>query len=280
MTACYVAACGSYAAAGILYHRTCHEIGSVGAGLVLLHKLAVAVIDHYDYILTDRTNSFCYSFYILNEEGRTQAVAARTLDIYHFYIFGQSGAGKSHICTAICGALIERSKDVYYMPWRDESTALKSLVTDAAAYTGRMRVLKKTEVLYIDDFLKGGDTDADIRLAYEILNSRYNDRGLRTILSSEMTPEKLLRRTKSPYPKTCSPEFSRIIRGMALRLASDADAPLFSLIDRNRVIDLAQSDLNPVDTPWFGQLMAGPQLLGYLWQVDRWMRERNIRIAL
>ena len=93
-----------------------------------------------------------------------------------FYIFGQSGAGKSHIC---------------------ESTALKSLVTDAAAYTGRMRVLKKTEVLYIDDFLKGGDTDADIRLAYEILNSRYNDRGLRTILSSEMTPEKLLRRDEA-----------------------------------------------------------------------------------
>ena len=81
--------------------------------------------------------------------------------------------------------------------WRDESTALKSLVTDAAAYTGRMRVLKKTEVLYIDDFLKGGDTDADIRLAYEILNSRYNDRGLRTILSSEMTPEKLLRRDEA-----------------------------------------------------------------------------------
>ena len=62
---------------------------------------------------------------------------------------------------------------------------------------GRMRVLKKTEVLYTDDFLKGGDTDADIRLAYEILNSRYNDRGLRTILSSEMTPEKLLRRDEA-----------------------------------------------------------------------------------
>ena len=56
---------------------------------------------------------------------------------------------------------------------------------------------KRVEVLYIDDFLKGGDTDADIRLAYEILNSRYNDRGLRTILSSEMTPEKLLRRDEA-----------------------------------------------------------------------------------
>ena len=114
-----------------------------------------------------------------------------------FYIFGQSGSGKSHICTAICGALIGRDRDVYYMPWRDESTTLKALVTDAAAYMKRMKLLKHAEILYIDDFLKGGDTDADIRLAYEILNYRYNDKALRTIVSSEMTPETLLRRDEA-----------------------------------------------------------------------------------
>ena len=114
-----------------------------------------------------------------------------------FYIFGQSGAGKSHICTAICGTLIERNRDVYYMPWRDESTLLKSLVTDAAAYLTKIKPLKQAEVLYIDDFLKGGDTDADIRLAYEILNYRYNDKALRTIVSSEMPLETLLRRDEA-----------------------------------------------------------------------------------
>ena len=114
-----------------------------------------------------------------------------------FYIFGQSGSGKSHICTAICGSLIEQGKDVYYMPWRDESTLLKSLVTDAAAYLKKIRVLKRAEVLYIDDFLKGGDTDADIRLAYEILNYRYNNKALRTIVSSEMPLERLLRRDEA-----------------------------------------------------------------------------------
>ena len=35
--------------------------------------------------------------------------------------------------------------------------------------------------------MKGGHTDADIRLAFEILNSRYNDSQLRTIISSELT---------------------------------------------------------------------------------------------
>ena len=106
------------------------------------------------------------------------------------------------------------------------------------------------------------------------------EKGLFRAAVADLLPQKLLHRTKSPYPKTCSPEFSRLIRGMALRMASEADAPLFSLVDRSRVKALVQSDLNPQDTPWFGQLMAGPQLLGYLWQVDQWMRERNVRIAL
>ena len=106
------------------------------------------------------------------------------------------------------------------------------------------------------------------------------EKGLFRQAVADLLPEKLLRRTKSPYPKTCSPEFSAIVRRMALRLAEDADAPVFELIDRKKLRRLAQGELNPVDTPWFGQLMAGPQLLGFLWQVNTWLRERNVRIEV
>ena len=106
------------------------------------------------------------------------------------------------------------------------------------------------------------------------------EKGLFREAVADLLPEKLLRRTKSPYPKTCSPEFSRIVRGMALRLASEEHAPVFDLLDREAVRRIARSDLDPARTPWFGQLMTGPQLLGYIWQVNRWMGERNVRIAL
>ena len=102
-----------------------------------------------------------------------------------FYISGRSGSGKTHICTAICSEIIKGGTEVYYMSWRDESTNLKSNVMDSEYYTARMNKLKTVSVLYIDDFLKAGDSDADIRLAFEILNARYNDRKLRTIISSE-----------------------------------------------------------------------------------------------
>ena len=61
------------------------------------------------------------------------------------------------------------------------------MTTDGEEYQSRIRPFKTVPVLYIDDFLKGGHTEADLRLAFEILNARYNDSSLRTIISSEMS---------------------------------------------------------------------------------------------
>lgn len=127
----------------------------------------------------------------------------------------------------------------------------------------------------------------DERLAEYVYNIPWEmkfmggqEKGVFRAAVADLLPEKLLRRTKSPYPKTCSPVYSRVIRGMALRMTAQSDAPLFDIVDREAVRMLAQSDLDPTKTPWFGQLMAGAQLLGYLWQVNRWMQERNVVVEL
>ena len=106
------------------------------------------------------------------------------------------------------------------------------------------------------------------------------EKGLFRAAVRDLLPERLLNRKKSPYPKTCSPTYTEIIRRMALNMVADAGAPIFEWVDRDRVREIAQSDLNPVDTPWYGQLMAGPQMLGYLWQVNRWLMERNVMVIL
>lgn len=101
-----------------------------------------------------------------------------------WYISGVSGCGKTHITTAICGELIKKGIPVHYMQWRDESTELKALIGKAEKYGERIRHLKKIKVLYIDDFLKGNVTEADVKLAFEIINARYVA-GLQTLFSSE-----------------------------------------------------------------------------------------------
>ena len=35
-----------------------------------------------------------------------------------FFVGGQSGAGKSHICTAVAGELLKRGEAVRYMLWK------------------------------------------------------------------------------------------------------------------------------------------------------------------
>ena len=104
-----------------------------------------------------------------------------------FFVSGQPGSGKSHICTAICLALINRGAHLIYMLWRDEVTRLKgALVDNPDYYQRRMDQLKKVQVLYIDDFGKGKFTDSDQKIAFELLNYRYNNPASRTIISSEL----------------------------------------------------------------------------------------------
>lgn len=109
-----------------------------------------------------------------------------------FCAMGAVGSGKTHLCTAIAGKLLEQGMAVKYMLWRDEAVKIKACVTDDKEYDRLTRPLKTIKCLYIDDFFKGNITAADINLAFEILNSRYNDRKLITIISSEKTIEDLL----------------------------------------------------------------------------------------
>ncbi len=102
-----------------------------------------------------------------------------------FYIGGKARSGKTHICTAIAREFIYKRLNVRYMSWIDVSRRLKSNVADNEKYTQEINEYKNADVLYIDDLFKTNPTDADIRLAYEILNYRYNNRKLITIISSE-----------------------------------------------------------------------------------------------
>lgn len=108
-------------------------------------------------------------------------------------IMGQPGCGKTHLCTAVCGELLNAGIPVRYMIWRDEAERIKADRLDADAMAELLEPLKQVDVLYIDDLHKGVrtdlrghplPTDAENRLCFEILNARYV-RKKPTILTSE-----------------------------------------------------------------------------------------------
>lgn len=109
-----------------------------------------------------------------------------------FFIGGNAGSGKTHICTAMVSAMMNGGKDCRYFRWRVDGPALKALVAaDREEYETRVYRLTTVAVLYIDDFFKGDATSGDINLAFEMLDTRYNRR-LPTIISSERSIDDIL----------------------------------------------------------------------------------------
>lgn len=106
---------------------------------------------------------------------------------------GQSGSGKTHLCTAAFVRItLDRGLDGRYFLWNSDGRRIK-----AAAKEGDERLLndfKRCALLYIDDLFKckrdAEPSDADVRLAFEILDHRYNHK-LMTIISTEMPLEDL-----------------------------------------------------------------------------------------
>ena len=59
-----------------------------------------------------------------------------------FLAAGPPGTGKTHLCTALCGLLMDRGVDLRYMLWRDVSVRAKACVGDEAEYRKLLEPLK------------------------------------------------------------------------------------------------------------------------------------------
>ncbi len=85
-------------------------------------------------------------------------------------------------------------------------------------------------------------------------------------------PEEILWRKKNPYPKTYHPEYERRLGQQLLRILDKKGSPVNEFLDADKVRHFIES---PKDygKPWYGQLMAGPQLLAYWLQMNYWFEK-------
>lgn len=84
-------------------------------------------------------------------------------------------------------------------------------------------------------------------------------------------PKEVLYRKKSPYPKTYDPDYEKLLGNLALE-EFHANPKLSEIIDKEKLVNFIKS---PKDygKPWYGQLMAGPQMLAYIIQISYWLKE-------
>jgi len=105
-------------------------------------------------------------------------------------------------------------------------------------------------------------------------------KGLLREAVKDLLPEKLLRRKKSPYPKVYSPAYTRAVKQLVLGILADEDSPVLKIVDPRVLAQLNSEEQPAGGLPWFGQLMSGPQMLAYIWQVNEWMRTRKVQLVL
>ena len=92
-----------------------------------------------------------------------------------------------------------------------------------------------------------------------------------------LVPEEVLWRKKSPYPKTYDPAYEKLLGEKLKEVISEPQAPVRSLLDTQKVRKFLDSP-SDYGKPWYGQLMAGPQMLAYILQINYWLEKYQIQI--
>lgn len=116
------------------------------------------------------------------------------------FIGGAVGSGKSHLCTAACGELLRHGLNVRYFQWLTDARRMKSIITESESYDEQLARYIRADVLYIDDLFKSrrsdqdilSPSDADVRLAFELINGRYVEDKILVISSEWLLTQELL----------------------------------------------------------------------------------------
>ena len=115
---------------------------------------------------------------------------------------------------------------------------------------------------------------------WEMKAYKGREKGLLRHIMKGYLPDEIVNRKKSPYPKTFNPTYLATVKNMLTEIMKDPSRPINSLLNRDFILDILNTDGKAFSRPWFGQLMTGPQLIAYLCQVDMWLEEYRPKIEI
>jgi asparagine synthase (glutamine-hydrolysing) len=65
---------------------------------------------------------------------------------------------------------------------------------------------------------------------------------------------------------------------MLQNILESKSAPILEFISVNKLQEIINSNGASFKTPWFGQLMTGPQLIAHIIQINTWLEQYNVNI--
>ncbi len=117
-------------------------------------------------------------------------------------------------------------------------------------------------------------------IPWEMKALKGREKGLLRYVCKDFLPDEIVDRKKSPYPKTHNPTYLSKVKIMLSNIMEKSDAPINSLLNRDYILSILESNGEAFSRPWFGQLMTGPQLMAYLCQVNMWLEKYQPKIEI
>ena len=158
--------------------RSMHRINRSGLG----EHVSALTFENFKATEPFQKAMFAKALAFLEHDGRWLAM------------LGQTGAGKTHLCTAVCNELMKRGNSLIYLRWAKEIKNLKA-IANSDEYAHELRAIFRHDCIYIDDLFKRGKnaapTDADVKIAFELINTAQ-EMGKVVIISGEDLFEHLI----------------------------------------------------------------------------------------
>ena len=176
----------------------------------------------------------------------------------------------------------ESLNDVQVLDTDSEETAQKRKISHLTINWFMQTLLERGDRMGMYSGLEIRVPFCDYRLAeymwnvpWEIKALNGREKGLLRYVCKDILPEEIVNRKKSPYPKTHNPTYLARVKSMLSEIMSNPNAPINSLLNRQYILEILETDGKAFSRPWFGQLMTGPQLIAYLCQVNMWLEKYN-----
>lgn len=114
-------------------------------------------------------------------------------------------------------------------------------------------------------------------LPWEMKSRNGIPKDILRIAAKDYLPDSILNRPKNPYPKTYHPGYEQILNSRLREIITDSSSPIRSYLNLPAVEKFLDSPME-YGKPWYGQLMAGPQMMAYLIQINYWMQKYNLAL--
>ena len=174
----------------------------------------------------------------------------------------------------------ESLNDVQVLDTDSEETAQKRKISHLTINWFMQTLLERGDRMGMYSGLEIRVPFCDYRLAEYMWNVPWEmkalngrEKGLLRYVCKDFLPEEIVNRKKSPYPKTHNPTYLARVKSMLSEIMSNPNAPINSLLNRQYILEILETDGKAFSRPWFGQLMTGPQLIAYLCQVNMWLEK-------